>query len=60
MNNMERVKWPNIHCPQREQCMKNKYRWLCCKLRKEFIQEQNDKRRSRELMISKGILWNEK
>lgn len=34
---VEKIRWPNTHCPQREQCMKSKTRWIACGLRKEYI-----------------------
>lgn len=40
MSSLEKLKWPNIHCPQREQCMKSKTRWMICRLRREYIYNQ--------------------
>ena len=52
MSSLEKLKWPNMHCPQREQCMKSKTRWIVCTLRKEYIcnqliKEEIDKKNSK-------------
>ena len=43
----ENVKYPNYGCPQREQCVDSKTRWITCKLRKEYICHQIDEERKK-------------
>ncbi len=45
MSSFDKIKYPNIHCPHREQCMKSKTRWMICKLRKEYISSSIEKER---------------
>lgn len=46
INNITKIKWPNHHCPQIEQCKNSNTRWMICRLRKEYISSCVDKERS--------------